>query len=77
MAAEEFKSKYSSKQGGSCMVFYDLALEFTPCRVFCVLLIEIITKDHLVSLERRYRPSPIGLKEFAHVLFILFFKVKK
>ena len=72
MAAEEFKSKYSSKQGGSCMVFYDLALEFTPCRVFYVLLIEIITKDHLVSLERRYRPSPIGLKEFACFIYFIF-----
>ena len=54
------------------MGFYDLALEFTSCCVFYVLLIEIITKVHLVSLEKRYRPSLIGLKEFAHV--VLFFK---
>lgn len=48
-----------------------------PCRVFCVLLIEIITEVHLVSLERRYRPSPIGSLKNLHFLFILFFKVKK
>lgn len=76
-AAEEFKSKYSDKQGGSCMAFYHLALEFTPCHVFYVLLIEIITKDHLVSLEGRYRPSPVGLKEFAHVVLFYFLSLKK
>ena len=77
MAAEELKSKCSGRQGGSCMAFYHLALEFTPCHVFYVLLIKITPKDHLVSLEGKYRPSPIGLKEFAHVVLFYFLSFKK
>lgn len=49
--AEGSESTYSSKQGGSRVLFSSLALEVTPCPFYQASLVETVTKVHLVSEE--------------------------
>lgn len=51
MGAEDFKGNYYSEQGGSCVGFYGLALEVTPCPFYSAFIVIRVTKVHLVLRE--------------------------